>query len=352
MSDPVRLLDLDGDPMSAKLLRAGLDDAPPPGAKDAVFRSIQGALGVAVIAGAVGVAANATAGTAAAGGMVASGTVASGTAASGTAASSAVAAGTIASGSVAAGASAAVKTGLVKALVVKLGLAKTIGVVGLCSATLVGGVVGARELARDRSVVPVDPLVSTSVAGATSQRSSGALGSGDDGPAAPRDAEVAILDAPPAVESSPAAPSPRALQGGADPGRGSDQRRSLTTLDTSPVGASGGATPKVDALPPPAADTVAATPPAAPSGLSSESAGVTEVRAKLRAGDAGGALALLSAMQRQFGAGRMSEDRAVLTIDALAASGNTAAARASADAFLAAHPKSPFASRVRAHATP
>ena len=61
MSDPVRLLDLDGDPMGASLLRAGLDDAPPPGAKDDVLRAIQGALGVAVIAGAVGVATNATA---------------------------------------------------------------------------------------------------------------------------------------------------------------------------------------------------------------------------------------------------------------------------------------------------
>ncbi len=311
MSEPVRLLDLDGDPMGASLLRSGLDDMPPPGAKDDVFRSIQGALGVAVAGAVIGGAAGVA-----------------------THASAATATNAAAGGGATAGAAGVVKMSAAKAIFVKLGIAKTIGVVGLCSATIVGGVLGARELVGDRST----PLFADAIEVSTKESPLAATGSHEATPSSldPASRAVAILD--PVPPSHPTdAHEPAAIPGKASAPRPSTARPDTTVATAPPA-------PEPDA-------SVAATPTAAPSGLGSESAGVTEVRAKLRAGDAGGALALLSAMQKQFGGGRMSEDRAVLAIEALAASGNTSAARANADAFLKAHPKSPYASRVRTYAS-
>ncbi|MFO0613870.1 MAG: hypothetical protein U0414_14860 [Polyangiaceae bacterium] len=293
MSEPTRLLDTEGDPFGASLLRAGLDDAPPPGAKDAVFRSIQGALGVAAVA---------------------------------TVAATATSASASASTSAAASAGTAVKMSAAKALVVKLGIAKTLGIVGLCSVTVVGTASGVRELARDRAAPPA-AVPSASLA----QPSDARAATPPANERTPRDdaasASSALASSEPPPPSADTAPPPKAQ------------------VSTRPEVA-----PPAVAAPPPSASALAAADPA-PGAIASEPAGVTEVRSKLRSGDAAGALALLSAMQKQFGGGHMSEDRAVLTIEALAASGNTSAARTNADAFLAAHPSSPFASRVRTYSS-
>lgn len=310
MSEPVRLLDMDGDPMGASLLRAGLDDGPPPGAKDEVYRSIQAALGVAVV-----------------GAVAATASQASAAASTTTAAST-----TVAGATTAAGTATAVKMGAAQALVVKLGIAKAIGVVGLCSAAVVGAGFGVREIVRDRAPAQESPVT---VAATT---------------------DVQIAEAPRGVSPNRTRVTPRVVATDEPATAPSATTTSEPALDPSTDKPAPSVKPTVSA--PAASISVAASAsavalatPSKPE-LASEPAGVAEVRSKLRAGDASGALALLSAIQDQFGAGRMSEDRAVLTIEALAASGNTAAARANADAFLKAHPTSPFASRVRTYATP
>lgn len=293
MSDPIRLLDLDGDPTGASLLRAGLDDGPPPGAKDEVYRSIQTALGAAVIGAAAVTATHASAATTT---------------------STPAAAGT------------AVKMTAAKAVAVKLGIAKTLGIVGLCSVAVVGAGFGVRALVR-----------------------------------AP--APVAAVDAPRVVAPSdePAVVTPREV---VEPERTtedvappvSSSTRPSVDIDSLADEPAAPSKPSTSVLPvattatAPSASAVVALAPPKPA-IASEPSGVVEVRSKLRSGDAAGALALLAAMQEQFGAGKMSEDRAVLTIEALAASGNTAAARANADAFLKARPTSPYASRVRTYAS-
>lgn len=316
MSEPVRLLEMDGDPMGASLLRAGLDDGPPPGAKDDVYRSIQAALGVAVVGAAVASATNASAATATTAGATTAG------------ATTATAAGTTTA--TAAGATTVVKMGAVQALVVKLGIAKTIGIVGLCSATVVGAGFGVREIVRDRT--PAEDAPTTTAATTDVRVAEG-----------PRGVNPNRGTPPSAPNDEPASPTPSAAVSEAPIDAATDKPTASAKPNVS--------TPAVSAAPPPSASAVAVANPAKPE-IASEPAGVAEVRSKLRAGDASGALALLSAIQQQFGAGRMSEDRAVLTIEALAASGNTSAARANADAFLKAHPTSPFASRVRTYATP
>jgi hypothetical protein len=78
-----------------------------------------------------------------------------------------------------------------------------------------------------------------------------------------------------------------------------------------------------------------------------ESRIVAAARSALRSGNGAGALTLLSDAQRRFGNGVLSQEREVLTIEALQKSGQSAAATARARSFLASYPKSPYADRVR-----
>jgi hypothetical protein len=59
------------------------------------------------------------------------------------------------------------------------------------------------------------------------------------------------------------------------------------------------------------------------------------------------ALAVLAEHARRFPNGKLAESRTVAQIMALCAAGDAHAAHAEAEKFLAAHPKSPFAARVR-----
>jgi hypothetical protein len=83
------------------------------------------------------------------------------------------------------------------------------------------------------------------------------------------------------------------------------------------------------------------------SALREESLAVLEIRRTLRAGDANGALRLLEQARQHFPRGALSQEREALSIEALAKSGAHDAAARQADAFLRAHPKSPYAADVQ-----
>lgn len=92
-----------------------------------------------------------------------------------------------------------------------------------------------------------------------------------------------------------------------------------------------------------------ASPSASPGeGLAEEVASLQEARAALAAGALQRALASLDAHARRFPQGRLGLEAEVLRIEALARAGDHASAAARARAFAAAHPGSPYASRVRA----
>lgn len=72
-----------------------------------------------------------------------------------------------------------------------------------------------------------------------------------------------------------------------------------------------------------------------------------DARAALRNGDSASALEKLEAMGGQFPDGVLAQEREVLAIEALARAGNRSAAATRAAAFLAAHPTSPHAKKLR-----
>lgn len=72
-----------------------------------------------------------------------------------------------------------------------------------------------------------------------------------------------------------------------------------------------------------------------------------DARSALRGGDPAEALKKLDAAGGRFPDGVLAQEREVLAIEALAKSGQRSAASARASAFLAAHPTSPHATKVR-----
>ena len=85
------------------------------------------------------------------------------------------------------------------------------------------------------------------------------------------------------------------------------------------------------------------------SALGDESAAVLAIRGALRAGDARSALRLLEQARLKFPHGALGQEREALTVEALAKAGNMKAASRKAEAFLRAHPTSPYASDVMAY---
>jgi outer membrane protein assembly factor BamD (BamD/ComL family) len=81
--------------------------------------------------------------------------------------------------------------------------------------------------------------------------------------------------------------------------------------------------------------------------LRDEIALVAAARAALRSGDGPGALASLEKARKQHPRGALLQEREVLTIEALAKSGDAAGASRRASAFLRAFPTSPHAAHVR-----
>jgi hypothetical protein len=80
--------------------------------------------------------------------------------------------------------------------------------------------------------------------------------------------------------------------------------------------------------------------------LSAESALLTHARAALRKGDVRGAQQALNRLRVQFPKGVLGQEREVLAIEVLAASGNAAAAKHRAQVFIAAHPESPHSAQL------
>jgi hypothetical protein len=80
--------------------------------------------------------------------------------------------------------------------------------------------------------------------------------------------------------------------------------------------------------------------------LGRELESLDQARAALRGGDADRCLQLLREHARKFPRQRMAVEASVLRIEALAKSGNQEAARKAGQAFLAKHPKGPYAQRV------
>ena len=119
-----------------------------------------------------------------------------------------------------------------------------------------------------------------------------------------------------------------------------------TTTTVAPAAAAPAAV--VTAAAPPAVVTNDAKPRVSPaSQLREESVAVLEARAALRSGDATRSLALLEQARTRFPRGALGQEREALTIQALAQSGERAAARRRAEAFLHAHPTSPYVADVR-----
>lgn len=81
--------------------------------------------------------------------------------------------------------------------------------------------------------------------------------------------------------------------------------------------------------------------------LREESLAVLEARSALRAGNAARSLTLLEQARARFPRGALGQEREALTIEALARSGQSAAARRRAEAFLRQHPNSPYVADVR-----
>jgi outer membrane protein assembly factor BamD (BamD/ComL family) len=81
--------------------------------------------------------------------------------------------------------------------------------------------------------------------------------------------------------------------------------------------------------------------------LPAEVAVLDGARRALADGDPGRALSELSRYDRDFPNGMLSQEATLIRIEALVSKGDRARARALADRYLAAHPNSSHAARVR-----
>lgn len=158
-----------------------------------------------------------------------------------------------------------------------------------------------------------------------------------------------------ATSASPAAASPAASTAASDP--------AVTTTEGRPPLASASTTiapalaPTTTAPPSTSAPLTSATTPPTPSAkpdLAGESALLDRARSALGAGDPAGALRALDEHRKGYARPMLGIEAAVLRIDALERSGDHARAKTLGEAFLASHPDSPHAARVRTliHADP
>jgi hypothetical protein len=81
--------------------------------------------------------------------------------------------------------------------------------------------------------------------------------------------------------------------------------------------------------------------------LSDEVASLDAAHRALDAGDTAGALRAIDAYDRRFPGGALATESMVLRIEVLARSGDRASAARLGEAYLAAHPRSPYAARIR-----
>lgn len=130
----------------------------------------------------------------------------------------------------------------------------------------------------------------------------------------------------------------------------------ITVVMAPPQAKPADAQPSPEALAPaalPSAPTTAAQIPLKPNSeaaredrLTAESKLLTSARAELRRGNAAGAQQVLEQMRQKFPNAVLGQEREVLSIEVLAARGNSEAARRRARAFIAAYPKSPHSAQL------
>ena len=191
--------------------------------------------------------------------------------------------------------------------------AKVLGVtIAIAGAGALAFVLSARE--------PVAPSTITTPKAASASASAAE--------AAPLPAEVAVATSGSAAPVVSAAPRDRPVTAASSTGRSSVRSQ------------------------PSAAAPAASARPVSADGLREEAEGVRTARRLLREKHAAAALAELERLGRRFPAGPLEEEREVLTIEAMAASGNVEGARRRAERFLFERPQSVHASRVRSIGVP
>lgn len=146
----------------------------------------------------------------------------------------------------------------------------------------------------------------------------------------------ALGKAAPAPRPVPA-PSPRAVEPPAPPAEAAPAEEPVAATDAVAVAALPSAAPPAPARAP--------SRPTAP-GLADEIRTLARARAALASGDTAAASRALDEHDRRFPAGALAEEARVLRIDVLARRDHAAAVSA-ARAFVAAHPASPHAPRLR-----
>jgi hypothetical protein len=325
MTAPRRLLEdpaMLGDGLGKALLESGLSDptdasGPSAALKAQMWSSIEAALPLV--------------GAAAAAGSAASGAGASGTAAGGAAAGSAAAGGAAAGSTAAAVGGAAAGTTAAAAPIAGLTFVTKIGLASI----FIGGSLATAGVVRQRVneteappaiVAPADPAPFASGDGSqrlpavfdTIGNGSGGAGSGGAGSQSASDAAPAQAERTGAERRTDDGSERAAASKKDDKARASGDKHGDTSSSASK--------------------------------LVEEAAGVQQARQSLAQGNPSRALSILSQLDKDIPRGGLGQERAIISIEALAASGQRAEASQRAKAFLAANPSSPYADRVRRHA--
>jgi hypothetical protein len=162
------------------------------------------------------------------------------------------------------------------------------------------------------------------------------------GHAAPVEAQPTVVAAPalpaPADPPGPPAAAPVELPAPAPAAPAKDTARASSNDSVVPMAAA----------PPAAARSSRAPEAAAPSDLAGEMALIAAAQTAIQQGDYATAIAKLDEHQRSYPSGVLGEERTAARVVALCGAGQQAEARSVATAFLARHPSSPLAPRVRA----
>ncbi|NUP09832.1 MAG: hypothetical protein HOW73_27615 [Polyangiaceae bacterium] len=335
MSDPRRLLSdpsaFDGladESLARNMLESATDVSPPAGAKAQIWGRLEGVIGAAAVgsAGSVG----------STGGLDSMASAPSTTSTSVSAGSStANAASTVSAAPTASAAPAATATVAAKgiALGTKLGLLALLGGAGLVVGTLAtrpapelsGTTANGRPIDETISSVHIDAPIVAATSGVAMAEA-----------AAPADPAAHVDPAERFEQTS--APSSAALDRSAS--SSSKARTASEPSATDPHAVADSSTTDKDKQ----ADKL--------SSLLRESDGVKRARALLASGDAAGALAELRALDSEVARGVLGQERRVVAIEALAASGKREEAGKLARAFIEANPTSPYAKRLAPYASP
>lgn len=216
---------------------------------------------------------------------------------------------------------------------------KTLLALGVAST--VGGAAGSAS-ATTSAVVVVKWLLIGAVAGTSLSLAGSALvDRTEPKPAATSGRPTVALEHPPIERKAMApAPSSRSLRDTPPAPLPSRPAASAAGLPRMPVASN----PTAPALsgPPPAPST-----PESSDALLEEAAMIERASSAVRAHDGARALAALRAYRARFPRGKLMPEASVLEVEALLAAGRNQAARAAARRFLAAHPDSPSAKRVK-----